>query len=481
MPPREALQRHRARSAALLLSLALCSAVAAIATVAAGAAGAAAGTGAAVEVLPQLQEAPSRLEIEAPGRINPAISVTVTVRAVGPAGNLLERYEGQGVLLGVAPVEGPEDRRVPIEFHSGVATVRRALVLDDVIRAEAGGASGSLSVELHRLPGFLSITPPLLAIALALLTRHVILSLFCGVWLGATFLAGMNPLLGFLRSLDTYVKNALGDPDHAAIVVFSLCLGGMVGIVARSGGLHAIAAAMARWASTPRNGQVATWLMGLAIFFDDYANTLLVGNTMRPFTDRLRISREKLAFIVDATAAPIASVAAISTWVGYEIGLIQDSWSSLGLPGSENIYAVFLQTIPYRFYAVILLFTVLAVAVSGRDLGAMYRAERRARTQGKLMRDEAVPLSGRELTEMTPPEGVPLRWVNAAAPIGIVVVAVVIGLYYSGVKALGGGAGGAGLMAILGAADSLNVLMWAAAAGSAAAAVMAVGQRVLNP
>lgn len=425
-------------------------------------------------------EIPARLEVEAPERANPSISVTLTVRARDGAGRLLETYEGQGLVFGAAPVGSPDADRMTIRFRSGVAVVRRALVVSDVIRAEAGGAEGICEVELLRVPGFLSLLPPLLAIALALLTRHVVLSLFCGVWLGATFLAGMNPLLGFLRSLDKYVKAALGDPDHAAIVIFSLCLGGMVGIVARSGGLHAIAAGMARWASTPRRGQIGTWLMGLAIFFDDYANTLLVGNTMRPFTDRLRVSREKLAFIVDATAAPIASVAAVSTWVGYEIGLIQDSWSSLGLQGSENIYTVFLRTIPYRFYALILLFTVLVVAVTGRDLGAMRKAELRARMQGKLTRDGAVPLSGRELTEMSPPEGVPLRWINAAGPILVVIVAVVVGLYYSGAKALGAAYSGSGLMEVLGAADSLNVLLWAAAAGSAAAGILTLGQKILN-
>lgn len=423
---------------------------------------------------------PYRLEVTTPERANPSISITITVRALDEAGGLLEAYQGSGFLLGAAPVDRPGENRIPIEFKAGVATVRRALPVDEVIRAEADGASGFSEIELLRLPGFLSLLPPLLAIALALLTRHVVLSLFCGVWLGATFLAGLNPLLGFLRSLDKYVKTALGDPDHAAIVIFSLFLGGMVGIVARSGGLHAIAAGMARWASTPRKGQVGAWAMGIAIFFDDYANTLLVGNTMRPFTDKLKISREKLAYVVDATAAPIASAAVISTWVGYEIGLIQDSWSSLGLPGSDNIYAVFLGTIPYRFYSLIALFTVFVVAVSGKDIGAMYKAEVRARTQGKLTRDGAVPLSGRELTDISPPEDAPLRWINAAAPIGIVIAAVVVGLYYSGLRALGADSYGAGLMEILGAADSLDVLMWAAAAGSLSAGILAMGQRILN-
>ncbi len=423
---------------------------------------------------------PSILEIDLPDRVNPGISVTVTVRALGPGGVLADDFDGRGVLYGASIAEEPEVGRLPLRFKSGVAVVRRAFVETGLLRAAADGISGEREVELHRYPAVLSLAPPLVAIFLALVTRHVILSLFCGVWLGATFVAGMNPLMGFLRCLDVHVKGALGDPDHASIVIFSLCLGGMVGVIARSGGLHAIATGMARWASNARNGQIATWLMGIAIFFDDYANTLLVGNTMRPFTDRLRISREKLAFVVDATAAPVASIAVISTWVGYEIGLIQDSWESLGLPGSENVYGLFIRTIPYRFYSIILLFMVFVVALSGKDLGAMLRAERRCKLEGKPLRDGAVPMAGKELTEISPPEGVPLRWINAALPIGVVVASVVAGLYYNGSKALGAGAAGAGLMQILGAADSLSVLLWASVAGSATAGILACSQRVLG-
>jgi Na+/H+ antiporter NhaC len=432
-------------------------------------------------VAPSASQSPARLIVDVPARVNPKISVTVTVRAVDVAGELVATYEGTGVLHGAA-LSGRtgEAASAPLVFRSGQAVLRRAFVREAVLRAEAGGAVGAAEVALQRIPPILSLAPPLMAIILALVTRHVVLSLFCGVWLGATFLSGMNPLFGFMRSLDEYFRRGLGNQDHASIIIFSLCLGGMVGIIARSGGLHAIASGMARWASNARNGQIATWLMGIAIFFDDYANTLLVGNTMRPFTDRLRISREKLAFLVDATAAPVASMAAVSTWVGYEIGLIQDSWSPLGLPGSENIYGVFIRTIPYRFYAIILLFMVLTVALSGRDLGAMYKAERRSRLEGKPLRDGAVPMSDRELAEMRPPDGAPLRWINAGLPIAVVIAAVIAGLYYSGSIALGEGASSAGLMRILGAADSLSVLLWASAAGSVAAGVLAVSQRVLS-
>ena len=131
-------------------------------------------------------------------------------------------------------------------------------------------------------------------------------------------------------------------------------------------------------ATTPRRGQIASWLAGLAVFFDDYANSLIVGNTMRPLTDRLKISREKLAYIVDSTAAPVAAVFFISTWIGYEVGLISDGLKvaaqqhagdaarAAELSGA-SAFGVFLQTIPHLFYPLLAILTVVLVAVMGRD------------------------------------------------------------------------------------------------------------------
>lgn len=146
-------------------------------------------------------------------------------------------------------------------------------------------------------PGWLSLLPPLAAIGLALLFREVVISLFAGIWLGALLLSSYNPLSATLATIDRFALGALSDPDHVSIVLFSLLLGGMVGVMNRSGGTRGIVEALRGLATTSRRGQFLTWLAGTAIFFDDYANTLIVGNTMRPVTDRLRVSREKLAYI----------------------------------------------------------------------------------------------------------------------------------------------------------------------------------------
>ncbi|MBL7074134.1 Na+/H+ antiporter NhaC family protein [candidate division KSB1 bacterium] len=326
--------------------------------------------------------------------------------------------------------------------------------------------------------GFLSLLPPILAILLALLSRQVILSLFCGVWLGAWFIAHWNPIIGLMRTLDSYLIPALADRDHASIIMFSLILGGMVGIITRSGGAKGIVDRISTFAHTPRTGQLATWAMGVLIFFDDYANTLIVGNTMRPFTDRLRISREKLSYIVDSTAAPVASVALISTWIGFEMGLIRDAFVNLDI--QRNIYLTFIQTIPYRFYSLLTLIFIVLLALMGRDYGPMARAERRSRKEGKVLADGAVPLSDKELTQGMPPDTVPPRARNALLPILTVILVTVLGLWWDGWRTLGSGAQGVPLYQIIGEADSFRVLMWASFSGAALAGILALSQRILT-
>jgi len=189
--------------------------------------------------------------------------------------------------------------------------------------------------------GFLSVLPPIMAIGFALWKRQVVVALVFGLYTGVVILEG-NPFTAFLRLGDKYLVGALADDSHASILMFSTILGGMVGVLSRSGATGGIVHWLGQKVRGRKGGQVATAGMGTLIFFDDYANTLLVGSTMRPLTDRLRISREKLAWLVDSTAAPVATVAVISTWVGFEVGLIQESMAALGHEGEA--YTFFLRS-----------------------------------------------------------------------------------------------------------------------------------------
>lgn len=358
--------------------------------------------------------------------------------------------------------------------------------------------------RLRVIPAWLSVLPPVLAILLAIVFREVVVALVSGVWLGATIIHGYDPLTGLLRTADTYAVGALADADHASIAIFSLLLGGMIGVVAKSGGAVGLAKVVTRFAKDRFTGALATWLMGLAIFFDDYSNSLLVGTTMRPITDKLRISREKLAFLVDATAAPVSSFAVVSSWVGVEVGYIADQYAALGIEGDP--YMVFLETIPYRFYPLLMLFFGLMLIVWRRDFGPMLTAERRAIETGALMRDGADPASDFDAEELRPPEGTTPRWVNAVIPIVVVIATAVMGMAFTGhasliearveaqaaVDAAHGDPAAleeatralalldVNLRNVFGKADSLRALLWAALLGGLAAIMLAVGQRILT-
>ncbi len=324
--------------------------------------------------------------------------------------------------------------------------------------------------------GFLSVLPPLVAIILAIATRQVLISLFIAVWLGATFVANYNPFTGLLRSLDTYIIGSVGDTWYASVLIFTMIIAAMIGLVTRSGGANGIAEALARRAKTPRTGMLAAWLIGMIIFFDDYGSCLITGNTARPLTDRLRISREKLSYIVDSTAAPITTIAVVSTWIGYELGVIGDAFEKIGIESSP--YIIFLQSIPYRFYSLFALSLVVIISLFMRDFGPMYQAEMRARTTGKVIRDGGVPLAAADTSELQAKEGVPYRSINFILPILTVVATTFYGLYWHGVNV--GGADPSNVIEALGAADSIQVLLWSSTAGVVVAAALVLIQRLMN-
>lgn len=313
-------------------------------------------------------------------------------------------------------------------------------------------------------PGWASVVPALVAVVLALVTRSILPALFAAIWCGVWIAAGIGwTSIGtaFLAVFDTHILNALYDRDRLAIICFTLMMGGMVGVLSNNGGMHGLVRIVTRFASSARRGQIAITGLGFAIFFDDIANTLLIGKTMRPVADCLGISRQKLAYLVDSTAAPLASIALATTWVGYEVSLI--GIAAEGLENfSYNPYELFLQSIAYSFYPLLTLFFVWLVALTGRDFGPMLDAERRAR---------------RDSQQLQPPEpmdNVATQAVaaNAIVPIIVVVLTLVTALLYTGE--------GATLQARLSSADSFKALMWASFLGVVSAAGLALLQRVLT-
>ena len=344
--------------------------------------------------------------------------------------------------------------------------------------------------------GILTLIPPLVAIVLAFITKNVVLSLLLGVFSGAFMLElkGFHIydafIAGFLR-LSNEILTSLASPWNAGIILQCLAIGGLIALVSKMGGAKAIADALAKKAKSPKSSQLVTWFLGLLIFFDDYANSLTIGPIMRPVTDKMKVSREKLAFIIDATAAPIAGIALISTWVAYEVGLIRDGLQGIGY--TMNAYAVFVETIPYRFYNILILVFILGTIWFMREFGPMYKAEQRARTTGKVLSDTAKPMISDEATELQPnPDITPSIW-YAIIPIGTLIAAAFLGFYFNGYNAIMGGDNAQliklfndspmcfrAIREAFGASDASVVLFQAALVAGIVALAIAIGKKILK-
>ena len=416
--------------------------------------------------------------VEGPRVILASVPFTVTVSGAEGISSLVEVRDARGTLLGSGPV-GAGDVR---EFKGISIDSREALPIE----VRVGDAVHEISPPFA--PAWFSILPPLIAIVLALIFKEVITALLAGIWLGALVVAGYNPVQATWRLVDQYVVPALGDTDagHTQIVIFSMLLGGMVGMISRNGGTMGVVRAVAPLARNRRRGKIATALAGLAIFFDDYANTLVVGNTMRPITDRLKVSREKLAYLVDSTAAPVAALVPVSTWVGYEVSLIGGGLSAAAgeATGADaaflaglSPYTVFIESIPYLFYPLLALSFVFLTSFMNRDFGPMARAEARAAAGKGLHREGAMLATDTSASFVDAKEGTPQRWWNAGIPVLTVVLVVLGGLYTSGSAVTGPGAD---LKDIFGSADPFNTLLWGSLAGCLVAAVLSIGQRLLT-
>lgn len=333
--------------------------------------------------------------------------------------------------------------------------------------------------RIRIFPGLLSVIPPLLAILLALIFRQVIISLMLGIYTGAVFVYDYNPFTGLLRLIDTYIVNSVADISRLQILVFTLLFGGVIGLISACGGTRGIANVISKFARNRKSAMISTWLSGIAIFFDDYANTLIVGNLMRPVTDRMKISREKLSFIVDATAAPVASIFIISSWIGFEVGLIQDGLDMIG--SNANGYATFVATIPYRFYPIAMLFFVFLIAYSKRDFGSMYKAEKNTLQGNNSIVDSDNPDSNKSNLKESKRDSINARWYNGVVPILVIVCGTIIGLVITGINSLKSqGISDYGVIEIIGNADSYLAILWSSFIACIVAGVMILSQKILS-
>lgn len=369
--------------------------------------------------------------------------------------------------------------------EAGESLVKVSLEKSTSVSVSAEEATFTDTINV--IPLWLSIIPPLLAIFLALAFKEVVTSLLVGIFSGVLIIklhggSFFAALLGsFTTTIDSYILNSLNDSGHLSIIVFSTLIGGMVSVISKNGGMQGVVNRISKHATTAKSGQLATWFLGISIFFDDYANTLIVGNTMRPITDKLRISREKLAYLVDSTAAPIAAIAFITTWIGAELGYIESGIETIeGL--DESVYSIFISSLAYSFYPIFALVFMLILILRERDFGPMFEAEKEARLGEKL--DESTVVKNEELEEFTAKEGIAYKAYNAIVPVLVVIAGTVIGLLYTGwnqaVMDDSTLSFGLKISTIIGNADSYKALLWSSLAGLFMAIVLSVSQKLLN-
>lgn len=342
--------------------------------------------------------------------------------------------------------------------------------------------------------GILTLLPPIIAISLAFITKETILSLFVGVFIGE-FMLCVNDLnivssaVNAFLAIGNEVISCMADPWNAGIILQCLLIGGVIQLITKMGGAKALADSFAKHANTPRKAQLSTWFLGLCVFFDDYANSLIVGPIMRPVMDKLKVSRQKLAFIVDATAAPVAGIAIISTWIGLEISLIASGFKSIGMDVSG--FGIFLQTIPYRFYNILILIFIVMSATTLYEFGPMKKAEQEARARKDSEPIKALEAPG--FDEIQPVEGVKLTVWNAIIPIGTLVIGALISFYWSGYTTILSGENQAlitlmktaplsfnGIFEALSASNASVALFQAALLASIVAILMAVLERIMT-
>ncbi|WP_121820811.1 Na+/H+ antiporter NhaC family protein [Halostella salina] len=289
--------------------------------------------------------------------------------------------------------------------------------------------------------GALSLAPPLLAIVLAIITRRAMLSLFIGVWMGGAIVAAdaadsaveivAVPFLGIVEAFDWVISSIGESTFNAKIIIFTFLLGAGIALIWRLGGSLAVAQFARSKVDSHRRVGVVTWLFGMVWFFDDYANTAIVGSAMKDMADNMRMSREKLAYILDSTAAPVATFG-ISSWVAFQIGLVQTAYENMGIQSeTPSAVATFLWSIPFNVYCLFAILMVGIVVITQRDFGEMLDAETRARETGNVTRENANPLQSMKEDLGDPVTDEP-RLRTFVVPVSVLIVVVLGGAVGTG-------------------------------------------------
>ena len=294
-----------------------------------------------------------------------------------------------------------------------------ALLLMAVMLPMAAFAEGGDAAQPAVYATFWSLVPPIVAIALALITKEVYSSLFVGILIGGLLYAGGNPEGTVLHVFSDGIVSVLSDSDNVGILIFLVILGSIVAMMNKAGG----SAAFGRWASskikTPAGAQLATIALGVLIFIDDYFNCLTVGSVMRPVTDKQNVSRAKLAYLIDATAAPVCIIAPISSWAAAVAGFVE----------GEDGFSLFIRAIPYNYYALLTIVMMVGMVLMHEEYGPMALHEANAR-KGDLFTTGNHPYEA--MDEEVAAAGDNGHVMDLVIPIFSLIICCVIGMIYTG-------------------------------------------------
>lgn len=255
-----------------------------------------------------------------------------------------------------------------------------------------GNISTTSVAELGESLGAITIVPTVLAVVLAFVTHNVLFSLLIGFLSGVLILGVVNSNsllqlpLNLVLALLNSIKDVVLDKDNIEVLLLCFAVGGMIEVVRASGGFEALAIKLANVINSPRKANLVTSILGCLVFFDDYATTLIVGPIMKPITDRVKVSREKLSFIIDSTSAPVSGIALISSWIAVEIISIQKGLEIVG--SNTNGFSLFVNSIPFCFYCLFAISFVFINSLIGKDFGPMLKAEQRA-LRGQTVSEES--------------------------------------------------------------------------------------------
>jgi Na+/H+ antiporter NhaC len=316
--------------------------------------------------------------------------------------------------------------------------------------------------------GAWSVLPPLLAIVVAIVSRRAIPGLFVGVWAGAVVYTGSH---GLGTTFD-WIVVSIATEFHVSLLVFIFLLGAGVGLLWTLGGSYALTEWAGSRLGSRRQAGVATWLLGMFVFFNDYANTAIVGTAMQDVTDSAGISREKLSYVVDSTAAPVSTFL-ISDWIAFQLSMIQQGYESAGITGSApSAFVVFLGSIPFNFYCLLAVVMVGIIVVSGWDYGEMLTARERVASTGRVLREDAQPLQDVEDELGAPDTSKPLLR-TFVVPIVLLVAVTIVGAFWTG-------RAGSDVIGVLGEANWALSLVWGGAAMVASAGYFGIRHGILS-